>query len=65
VITRKPGPWQRSGGGDWTDNDDSLTADWLQRAGVVVNSKVAAEAVQTVARENSFHPVREYLESLE
>jgi predicted P-loop ATPase len=31
----------------------------------MVNSKVGAEAVQTVARENSFHPVLDYLRSLE
>jgi predicted P-loop ATPase len=65
TVTKKPAPWQHSGGMNWTDNDDSLTAEWLQHAGVLVNSKVAAEAAQTVARENPFHPVQDYLHGLE
>lgn len=34
-------------------------------AGILVSSKVAGEAVQTVAREHSFHPVKDYLNGLE
>ena len=49
---------------DWTDNDDTLTACWLQSHGVLVNSRVAAEAVQTTACENPFHPIRDYLSGL-
>jgi hypothetical protein len=50
---------------DWVDNDDTLTTAWLQRNGVLLNSvNTVAQAVQTVARENSFHPVRDYLQSL-
>jgi putative DNA primase/helicase len=63
-VTKNSAPWQDSGGMNWTDNDDSLAAEWLQHAGVLVNSKVAAEAVQTVARENPFHPVQDYLNGL-
>ncbi len=46
------------------DFDDSQLAAWLQRYGVAVNSRIAAEAAQTIAQENPFHPVRDYLESL-
>ena len=37
----------------------------MQRNGILVNSRLTAEAVQTVAREHSFHPIRDYLNSLE
>lgn len=50
--------------GIWTDNDDRLTTDWLQRQGITVSVEIAANAVQTVAREHVFHPVRDYLVSL-
>jgi putative DNA primase/helicase len=65
VVTKKPAPWKKEPGRNWTDYDDSMCADWLQHAGILVNSKVAGEAVQTVARENSFHPVKDYLTALE
>jgi predicted P-loop ATPase len=50
---------------EWTDHEDRLTADWLQRAGVIVSVETAGQAVQMVARDRRFHPVREYLDSLE
>ena len=65
AVAKKSPPWQKNSGSNWTDHDDSLTADWLQHARILVSSKVASEAVQTVARENSFHPVKDYLNSLE
>jgi hypothetical protein len=54
---RRPGPWG--------DNDDRLTAEWLQNHGVFTSVETASAAVQTVALEHPFHPVRDYLESLE
>ena len=65
VTTKKPAPWQTEGGSNWTDYDDSRTTEWLQRHDVLVSTPAAAEAVQTVAKENRFHPVRDYLNSLE
>jgi predicted P-loop ATPase len=63
--TNQPAPWEQSrAGAVWTDDDDSRAACWLQQQGCPVNTKVAAEAVQTVARENLFHPVRDYLMGL-
>ena len=35
-----------------------------ERLGIYVGSNTVAEAVQTVARENGFHPVHDYLKSL-
>lgn len=49
----------------WEDLDDNLCAEWLQRKGVLVGVQIAATAVQTIARENSFHPVRDYLTRLQ
>lgn len=66
TIAAKPAPWPSSEKGSvWTDQDDSLTAEWLQRQSIFVNSKIAAEAVETVAHEHSFHCVRDYLYALE
>ena len=65
VTTKNPAPWQESGGGNWTDYDDSRATEWLQRHDVMVPTPVTAEAVQTVAKENRFHPVRDYLNGLQ
>ncbi len=65
TVTGIPAPWPQSrAGAVWTDFDDSQLAAWLQRNGVVVNSRIAAEAAQTTAQMNPFHPVRDYLKSL-
>lgn len=48
----------------WNDTCDTLTAEWMSKQGVNVNSSLVAESVEATAREHSFHPVRNYLESL-
>lgn len=48
----------------WSPHDDLLTAEWLQRRGISVNTATAAQAVEAVARERSFHPVIDYLSDL-
>ncbi len=62
VEPRAPYPW--GGKGPWNDTCDTLTANWLQHEGINVASKIAAEAVETVARDNAFHPVCEYLNNI-
>lgn len=47
-----------------SDRDDTLTANWLQHHGIMVNEKVAHTAIETVAQDRPFHPVCEYLEGL-
>jgi predicted P-loop ATPase len=49
---------------NWGDEQDILTAAWLQGRGISVTKEIAAQAVQTVAREHPFHPIRDYLNSL-
>ena len=47
----------------WTDNDDVLTTEWLQRNDICVQD--AGRAAETVAREAAFHPIRDYLGGLD
>jgi predicted P-loop ATPase len=49
----------------WSSHDDLLTAEWLQHNGISVNTATAAQAVEAVARDRSFHPVHNYLSSLQ
>jgi predicted P-loop ATPase len=65
VVTRRSRPWENGTSNPrWTDNDDRLTANWLQHQGILVGVETAGLAVQTVAMETRFHPVRQYLDSL-
>jgi predicted P-loop ATPase len=65
VTTKKPAPWQKTAGANWTDYADTRTTEWLQRHEVpITNTVLTAEAVQAVAKENSFHPVRDYFNVL-
>ncbi|NYS26782.1 toprim domain-containing protein [Rhodobacteraceae bacterium 2376] len=68
TVARRPPPWQRVSVGwkdmPWSDRDDLLVADWLQHHGVLVPASIAGQAVEAVARDRTFHPVREYLDSL-
>ena len=48
-----------------SDLDDLETTRWLQRAGLHVPTAIVHDAIMAVAAKNKFHPVREYLDSLE
>jgi predicted P-loop ATPase len=49
---------------EWTDDDDRLTANWLQHQSILVSVETAGLAIQTIAKDNCCHPVRNYLNSL-
>lgn len=50
---------------EWTDVDTSYTIVWLTTAyGLTPPSNIVDEAIELVARTNSFHPVRAYLRGL-
>ncbi|MCP1844408.1 putative P-loop ATPase [Bradyrhizobium sp. USDA 4524] len=49
----------------WSPQDDLLAADWLQRHDIPVNVATTAQAIEAVARDRSFHPVIDHLDSLE
>jgi len=68
TVARSPPPWhpkqhtwQRT---DWSDRYDLLVADWLQHQGILVPASIAGQAVEAVAHDRLFHPVREYLDAL-
>ena len=65
TIALKAAPWQNEPTGkEWTDHEDRLAADWLQHQDILVTLEVAGQAVQAVARDRCFHPVRDYLNGL-
>lgn len=65
AVARKSAPWDTDGAcSEWTDHADLLTANWLQHDGILVSLDVAGQAVQAVAKDRRFHPIREYLDSL-
>ena len=68
TVARKPPPWvsaeEEWTDPSWSDRDDFLVAEWLQRRGILVPASIAGQAVETVARDRCFHPVREYLDGL-
>jgi len=65
VMAKRPPPWVPTNGGwaerVWGDRDDVLTAEWLQHQGIHVNERVAMQAAMAVAKDASFHPIRDYL----
>ena len=48
----------------WMPNDDILATEWLHHQDIFVSVETAGIAVESVAEEKTFHPVRDYLESL-
>jgi predicted P-loop ATPase len=64
TVVLKPAPWGVVPKGEWTDHEDRLAAEWLQRQGILVSVDAAGQAVQTAARDHPFHPVRTYLDGL-
>jgi predicted P-loop ATPase len=65
AVTTRPPAWSRAqSGADWTDFDDSQLTAELQRDGLALPTRIAAEAAQTIAQESAFHPIKNYLEPL-
>lgn len=52
---RRGAPWGTQAGASVSDNDYRRGAEFCQRQGVLVNTVIAGEAMQTVALENRFH----------
>jgi predicted P-loop ATPase/DNA primase len=67
TVLQKPAPWATAEAevpAEWTPNDDTLTTEWLHHQGIFVSVDVTGQAVEAVARERPFHPVRMYLKAL-
>jgi predicted P-loop ATPase len=67
TVLRKPAPWMKPGADldeEWTPNHDVLATEWLHHQGIFVSVDVTGQAIEAVARECPFHPVRTYLNNL-
>lgn len=71
IVKRKPAPWESSSvfvpGTEWDHNDDLRLGLWMaqQERLLIRSSENIAASVAWVATESPWHPVREYLDSLE
>jgi len=64
AVNRPPFPSSWIDTGRWTQTEDLLTCEWLQKQGINVALETAGQAIQAVAGEHRFHPVRVYLDGL-
>ena len=69
AMMLRPPPWRKHEDNHWTpqrwsDRDDALTADWLQHRGIGVTVNVASTAADTAAKDNTYHPIKDYLTGL-
>jgi len=64
VITGKL-PWPCKVGDDWTDADDAGLRNYMESVYGITHAKKIDDALKLTFEKNKFHPVREYLNSLE
>lgn len=66
VVVKKDLPWRKvKDDGNWKDSDDAGLRIYLENTyGIVAKGKIEDAVLQEMER-NSYHPVREYLNSLE
>jgi predicted P-loop ATPase len=64
VLRGKP-PWSNRSFDDepWSDLFDNLVTNWMNHHGITASRTLVGQAVWTVAHDQWFHPVRQYLES--
>ncbi|SDJ76543.1 virulence-associated E family protein [Salimicrobium halophilum] len=58
-------PWRKANMDHWTDGDDAGLRDYLERFYGIYNKAKTEDAVKVMSERHSFHPVRDYLTSLE
>lgn len=64
IVARTSLPWNRSDGPrQWTDADDSGLRHYLERFYGISSKDKIFDAVNNVAQEHTFHPVRDYLDA--
>lgn len=64
IVTLSSLPWRESKGpSQWTDNDDAALRYYLERTYGLSGKDRIFDAVNVVAHNGSFHPVRNYLDS--
>lgn len=63
IVTLKSLPWRKvSGASQWIDADDAALRFYLERVYGMTGKDRIFDAVNVVAQEHSFHPVRDYLD---
>ena len=62
VLSRLP--WGVKGPRQWTDTDDAALRFYLERVYGISGKDKIFDAVNVVAQQNAFHPVRDYLDGL-
>ena len=66
IVALSSTPWNKSKGPrQWVDSDDAALRYYLERMYGVSGKDRIFDAVNVVAQQGSFHPVREYLDSCE
>ena len=64
IVTRDSLPWRRvNGSSQWVDADDAALRYYLERFYGISSKDRIFDAVNVVATENRFHPVRDYLDA--
>ncbi len=64
IRCAKPAPWGEKVE-QWTGSHDVRAAEWMDRIGLHYSPGTVAEAILRVAQENGYHPVREFLDTVE
>jgi predicted P-loop ATPase len=64
VIRKRPSWGDEVPDAVWTDHHESLARVWFQREDINATAGDVGRAVQAVARDNPFHPVRDYYDAL-
>ena len=63
IITRRDLPWRKvKSSSQWVDADDAALRYYLERVYGIASKDRIFDAVNVVATENRFHPVRDYLD---
>ena len=68
VTAMKEPPWnqqrKRNYPDRWQDSDDIAATDWMQRHRIKASRATTTDAIQLVAEDHLFHPIRNHLDSL-
>ena len=64
IVARKSLPWRKvKGTSQWVDADDAALRFYMERVYGIASKDRIFDAVNVVASENKFHPVRDYLDA--
>ena len=63
IVARRSLPWRKiKGASQWVDADDAALRFYMERVYGIASKDRIFDAVNVVASENKFHPVRDYLD---